>query len=156
MLNLCFAHVLLVFATCCLYLQYVAQVCYVCSSCVFHVLPHTLFTTYHVLLICMFAVCCSLLVMCCSCSLCIALQLLAHINFVHCSLPMHYVLLMFVYIAHYVLFMFTTCFPICLILCCLHLYIAHCSSCVVMSITTIHYNQLCHSTYKNLHRKNAV
>ena len=127
---------LLVFAICYLYLQYVAQVCYVYSSCVVHVLLHMLLTTHHVLL--MFAQCCSLFVMCCSCLLCVA----------HC------LLVLILYIAQFPLCIANVCVCCSLLImhttrgsllpyvwfCCLHLYITHCSSCVVMSITTIHYN----------------
>ena len=87
-----------------LYAQFVFCSCVVCVW-------YLLLTACYVLL--MFAMYCSLL---------------AHINFVHCSLPC---------------IMCCSCLltaSLCLIMCCLHLYIAHCSSCVVMSITIIHYN----------------
>ena len=126
-LQLCFAHVLFMFAICCSlpimccsHLLYVACICSMLlkfAMCTHHV--HVLFMFCHIR--------CSLLIMCCLCLLCIAL----------CLLKLN------LYIAHCPCIMCWSCLlqaSLCLIMCCLHLYIAHCSSCVVMSITTIHYN----------------
>ena len=60
----------------------------------------------------MFAICCSLLIMCCSCSLCIALCLLILILYIaQCPCIMCCSCLYMLLIAHYVLLMFITCFP---------------------------------------------
>ena len=122
MLNLCLP-------MCCSRLLYVACICGMLLK--FAMCAHHVFFVFCYIR-------CSLLIMCCSCLLYIALCLLILILYIaHCSLCAAHVCFLLAY-------------GCMLLTCCPYLYIAHCSLCVVMSITTMHYNQLCHSTYKNL------